>query len=156
MYERLSAGDAGEGGAVPAKRCGATFEAIIRSFPGRVLTVTVLCARKRPLSFDSCAPAPAAKRARGGDAAAAAPSAGPAHNNNGQGGDHQELVERARLMPRDSAASVLSLHSLAAAPVGAKRAPSSPVRVGQPLLPSLMSAPAAQRPSGALGRACSL
>ena len=73
MYERLSAGDAGEGGAVPAKRCGATFEAIIRSFPGRVLTVTVLCARKRPLSFDSCAPAPAAKRARGGDAAAAAP-----------------------------------------------------------------------------------
>ena len=40
-----------------------TCEAIIRSFPGRVLTVTVLCARKRPLSFDSCAPA-AAKRAR--------------------------------------------------------------------------------------------
>jgi hypothetical protein len=31
-----------------------TCEAIIRSFPGRVLTVTVLCAHKRPLSFDSC------------------------------------------------------------------------------------------------------
>ena len=40
-----------------------TYEAIIRSFPGRVLTVTVLCARKRPMSFDSCAPA-AAKRSR--------------------------------------------------------------------------------------------
>ena len=38
-------------------------EAIIRSFPGRVLTVTVLGAHKRPLSFDSCAPA-SNKRAR--------------------------------------------------------------------------------------------
>ena len=36
-----------------------TCEAIIRSFPGRVLTVTVLCDRKRPMSFDSCAPASA-------------------------------------------------------------------------------------------------
>lgn len=45
-----------------------TNEAIIRSFPGRVLTVTVLAAHKRPLSFDSCLPADireaAAKRAR--------------------------------------------------------------------------------------------
>ena len=40
-----------------------TYEAIIRSFPGRVITVTVLCGRKRPMSFDSCAPA-AAKRSR--------------------------------------------------------------------------------------------
>ena len=34
-----------------------TNEAIIRSFPGRVLTVTVLASRKRPFSFDSCVPA---------------------------------------------------------------------------------------------------
>ena len=68
MCERVPAGPED----APAQRCGATLEAIIRSFPGRVLTVTVLCARKRPLSFDSCAPAPA-KRARGDAAAAAAP-----------------------------------------------------------------------------------
>lgn len=34
-----------------------TCEAIIRTLPGRVLTVTVLSTRKHPLSFDSCAPA---------------------------------------------------------------------------------------------------
>lgn len=39
-----------------------THEAIIRSFPGRVLTVTVLASHKRPFSFDSCVPS--AKRFR--------------------------------------------------------------------------------------------
>jgi hypothetical protein len=39
------------------KKNSKTCEAIIRSFPGRVLTVTVLGTQKRPLSFDSCAPA---------------------------------------------------------------------------------------------------
>jgi hypothetical protein len=53
------------GGDVPR-----THEVVIRSFPGRVLTVTVLgnsSMRKRPFSFDSCLPAEpcetAAKRA---------------------------------------------------------------------------------------------
>ena len=44
----------------------ATCEAIIRSFPGRVLTVTLLCGRKRPCSKDSCARA--LKKGRGQDA----------------------------------------------------------------------------------------
>jgi hypothetical protein len=43
------------------------LEAIIRSFPGRVLTVTVLAphksGQKRALSFDSCLPPSPAKRA---------------------------------------------------------------------------------------------
>jgi hypothetical protein len=44
-----------------------TREAIIRTFPGRLLHVTVLGShKKRPLSFDSCAPSPPrpAKHAR--------------------------------------------------------------------------------------------
>jgi hypothetical protein len=41
-----------------------TNEAIIRSFPGRVLTVTVLSKNKRSISFDSTVPAsPPMKRA---------------------------------------------------------------------------------------------
>jgi len=73
----------------------------------------------------------------------------------------QERVveERARLMPRDSAASLVSLHTLAAASAAAKRAPPSPSRQGSPrapLLPVHGSFSAVQRPLGALGRACSL
>lgn len=41
-----------------------TNEAIIRSFPGRVLTITVLASHKRPFSFDSCVPSADCKRAR--------------------------------------------------------------------------------------------
>jgi hypothetical protein len=43
----------------PMRAATRSCEAIIRSFPGRVVTVTVLSRgdRKRPLSFDSCAPA---------------------------------------------------------------------------------------------------
>ena len=42
-----------------------TNQAIIRSFPGRVLTVTVLASHthKRALSFDSCLPAEACEKA---------------------------------------------------------------------------------------------
>lgn len=55
----------------PAREPGAprTFEAIIRTFPGRVLTVTVLAPQKRALSFDSCLPPAPAKRARHDEAA---------------------------------------------------------------------------------------
>ena len=49
------------GGAASSMR---TNEAIIRSFPGRVLTVTVLSKNKRSISFDSTVPAsPPMKRA---------------------------------------------------------------------------------------------
>ena len=86
------------GGEVPR-----THEVVIRSFPGRVLTVTVLgnsTTRKRPFSFDSCLPAEpceaAAKRAcsvdepyafakAGGHPAAAILDAG--------GGDRRPLLE---------------------------------------------------------------
>ena len=57
---------------------------------------------------------------------------------------NNDVLERARLLPREAAASVLSLHALAAAYSGGKRAgsglsglvraaPISPVRVGQPV-----------------------
>jgi len=48
----------------PEPEAARTFEAIIRTFPGRVLTVTVLAPQKRALSFDSCLPPAPAKRAR--------------------------------------------------------------------------------------------
>ena len=70
-------------------------EAIIRSFSRGVLTVTVLGTHKRPLSFDSCAPA-LRKRAKG------------------DVNREEIVVERARSLPRDAGASKLSPHALIA------------------------------------------
>uniref|UniRef100_A0A7S0E3V1 Uncharacterized protein n=1 Tax=Hanusia phi TaxID=3032 RepID=A0A7S0E3V1_9CRYP len=41
------------------------MQAIIRTYPGRVLKITVLSQYKRPLSFDACSPASPCGKRRG-------------------------------------------------------------------------------------------